>query len=731
MTKQAETSQPKSVNENETSKLDLIVKYKDRFEEAVKDAQYMMIHAATTCPNDINKDMLTKLINARQRVNNGEELTTNEEMEFWIAYQDLWKLVQPAVGERVTAESIKANMPLETTRLGNIPISKARGSVNRYIIFTVFILSLLLIFQIYWVIGNQLITELGTVSQTEEIFDTQQVESQQAAAGDTLDNTATPTEPKIDPKALKKKHDRYSAILQLWSKPWSWFFTVNRVNVEHDKKYEPLFAELDVKITKIDTQLQEDPDGMKAAALAAQKTSLEDQLNDPKYINDTKKQDELKSQIEKVRQKNSLDAQLLNLKARQETTSEQLKERGDQITTLNGELADLTIKQNETQIQTDDLNASMDYYQSLIANLETDKQVIQQIVDLNKQIATSTDDGEIGKLTEEKTTLEARLSEALKADLQGYKQYTEETDDTDEPLTSLKLYEKYLEYIEEQIIDVVSYKQYIEEQIASYNIEKETVQIQIDEKTKQIGNLNIEITNSEKEKKNIEEEIGKLKPQITTLESEITDFHIVVDPAVAQKFVSDLEEEKKHLMEEKEALDIVEQRYLDLTDSRPAQLAGQFVLTILQSYLLPILYGLLGAGTSVLRSLSRRIKNVTYSEEVGIQHLLSVSLGALAGIVVGWFSFLIGNGTTTFLGSVSPLAIAFLVGYNIELFFSRMDDAIKRLEAVSQQTAPTTVSKTTASKMDDVIKRLEAMSQAPKPSSKKQKRQKKNQTQNS
>lgn len=693
MTKQAETSQPKSVNENETSKLDLIVKYKDRFEEAVKDAQYMMIHAATTCPNDINKDMLTKLINARQRVNNGEELTTNEEMEFWIAYQDLWKLVQPAVGERVTAESIKANMPLETTRLGNIPISKARGSVNRYIIFTVFILSLLLIFQIYWVIGNQLITELGTVSQTEEIFDTQQVESQQAAAGDTLDNTATPTEPKIDPKALKKKHDRYSAILQLWSKPWSWFFTVNRVNVEHDKKYEPLFAELDVKITKIDTQLQEDPDGMKAAALAAQKTSLEDQLKTAK--DDTEKK-EIESQIEKVRQKNSLDAQLLNLKARQETISEQLKERGDQITTLNGELADLTIKQNETQIQTDDLNASMDYYQSLIANLETDKQVIQQIVDLNKQIATSTDDGEIGKLTEEKTTLEARLSEALKADLQGYKQYTEETDDTDEPLTSLKLYEKYLEYIEEQIIDVVSYKQYIEEQIASYNIEKETVQIQIDEKTKQIGNLNIEITNSEKEKKNIEEEIGKLKPQITTLESEITDFHIVVDPAVAQKFVSDLEEEKKHLMEEKEALDIEEQRYLDLTDSRPAQLAGQFVLTILQSYLLPILYGLLGAGTSVLRSLSRRIKNVTYSEEVGIQHLLSVSLGALAGIVVGWFSFLIGNGTTTFLGSVSPLAIAFLVGYNIELFFSRMDDAIKRLEAVSQQTAPALVAKTTA-----------------------------------
>jgi hypothetical protein len=122
--------------------------------------------------------------------------------------------------------------------------------------------------------------------------------------------------------------------------------------------------------------------------------------------------------------------------------------------------------------------------------------------------------------------------------------------------------------------------------------------------------------------------------------------------------------------------------------SRQAQLAGQFVLVVLQGYVLPLLYGILGAGTSILRTLSKQIERVIYSEGAGIQHLLRISLGALAGIMVGWFSFLLPNESSSFLGSVSPLAIAFLVGYNIDLFFSMMDAALNKVNEMRQQTLP-------------------------------------------
>jgi hypothetical protein len=51
--------------------------------------------------------------------------------------------------------------------------------------------------------------------------------------------------------------------------------------------------------------------------------------------------------------------------------------------------------------------------------------------------------------------------------------------------------------------------------------------------------------------------------------------------------------------------------------------------------------------------------------------------------VVGWFSFLI-DGNSSFLGSVSPLAIAFLVGFNIDPFFSRMDLIMKNENETSR-----------------------------------------------
>ena len=177
--------------------------------------------------------------------------------------------------------------------------------------------------------------------------------------------------------------------------------------------------------------------------------------------------------------------------------------------------------------------------------------------------------------------------------------------------------------------------------------------------------------------KGIQDQIVSLQLQDKDLENQLVQ---------GEKIVSQWEQEKSAKEKDKENLLLQEQADVSRENSRQALLAGLFVLVILQSYLLPLLYGILGASTSILRNLSNQIKEVTYSEEAGIQHLLRIALGALAGIMVGWFT---PNGTTSFIGSVSPLAIAFVVGYNIELFFSLMDIAIKKVRDISQQASPT------------------------------------------
>ncbi len=97
---------------------------------------------------------------------------------------------------------------------------------------------------------------------------------------------------------------------------------------------------------------------------------------------------------------------------------------------------------------------------------------------------------------------------------------------------------------------------------------------------------------------------------------------------------------------------------------------AEFVLRAMNIYFLPLLYGLLGAATFVLRSLSIAIKELTFSYDSDIKYQLRLSLGALAGMAVGWF---LKPEELESLGSISPMALAFLMGYNVEVLFSIMD----------------------------------------------------------
>jgi len=108
--------------------------------------------------------------------------------------------------------------------------------------------------------------------------------------------------------------------------------------------------------------------------------------------------------------------------------------------------------------------------------------------------------------------------------------------------------------------------------------------------------------------------------------------------------------------------------------------SAEFVLQALAAYVLPLLYGLLGAFAYVLRDIAREVRDVTFSAESTIRYGLRLSLGLLSGIAVG---LLLTPGTgedgnavpseVLDLKTLSPLGLAFVAGYAVELIFAAMD----------------------------------------------------------
>lgn len=107
----------------------------------------------------------------------------------------------------------------------------------------------------------------------------------------------------------------------------------------------------------------------------------------------------------------------------------------------------------------------------------------------------------------------------------------------------------------------------------------------------------------------------------------------------------------------------------------PARLIiAQIILDFLSKYLLPLLYGLLGACVYVLRTLSEEIRNLLYTVDSNIRFQLRIYLGALAGLAIGWF--ITEQSAPTVLRSVTPVTLAFIAGYSVELLFKALDTII-------------------------------------------------------
>jgi hypothetical protein len=96
------------------------------------------------------------------------------------------------------------------------------------------------------------------------------------------------------------------------------------------------------------------------------------------------------------------------------------------------------------------------------------------------------------------------------------------------------------------------------------------------------------------------------------------------------------------------------------------------ILEVLQQYVLPLLYGWLGAMAYVLRTLGQQARERLYSVENQTDFQLRVWLGIVAGLAIGWF-FRGDKGDGAAVGSISALALAFVAGYSVDLLFTAMD----------------------------------------------------------
>ncbi|HYJ05420.1 MAG TPA: hypothetical protein VEX43_09820, partial [Chthoniobacterales bacterium] len=104
------------------------------------------------------------------------------------------------------------------------------------------------------------------------------------------------------------------------------------------------------------------------------------------------------------------------------------------------------------------------------------------------------------------------------------------------------------------------------------------------------------------------------------------------------------------------------------------------VVDVMQKWLLPLLYGALGAMVFVVRTLSVQARDRLFRKEALVSLVLRVYLGMISGLAIGWFWNYSPEGPTAAgaltPSTLSPFALAFVAGYGVELFFAVLDKIV-------------------------------------------------------
>jgi hypothetical protein len=89
------------------------------------------------------------------------------------------------------------------------------------------------------------------------------------------------------------------------------------------------------------------------------------------------------------------------------------------------------------------------------------------------------------------------------------------------------------------------------------------------------------------------------------------------------------------------------------------------------NHVLPMLYALLGSCAYLARNLELQLKEGTFA--VADRHVVHFLIAGIGGLIVGLFTGFSTGQTTT----LSPLGIAFLAGYAVDVFFSFLENLIQ------------------------------------------------------
>jgi hypothetical protein len=131
--------------------------------------------------------------------------------------------------------------------------------------------------------------------------------------------------------------------------------------------------------------------------------------------------------------------------------------------------------------------------------------------------------------------------------------------------------------------------------------------------------------------------------------------------------------------------------------------SAENALQAISTYLLPMLYGLIGACFYILRKLPKEIEDLTFSNKSYTNYSLRIAQGPLAGILVSYFVTPTPQATRSStdniesllnidpgVSSLSPLALAFVAGYSVEFIFKILDKILSLPLAESESVSKNT-----------------------------------------
>ena len=121
--------------------------------------------------------------------------------------------------------------------------------------------------------------------------------------------------------------------------------------------------------------------------------------------------------------------------------------------------------------------------------------------------------------------------------------------------------------------------------------------------------------------------------------------------------------------------------YVDLRNLEKAE----YVLQIISRFLLPVIYGFMGATVFLVRKIYYEYNRETLSESSTVDFRLRFFLGGVAGLAVAWFlapsnePIAAALPTSSTIANLSPLVMSFIAGYAVELLFSVLDRVVSSI----------------------------------------------------